>query len=68
MHDPQHGQSSSHAQGLEAKEIPSPSGRGRKMSLDFSSYRSGIFNISNDVGRVKGLGLLAFVVWGTRFT
>ena len=43
MHDPQHDQSSSHAQGLEAKEIPSPSGGGRKMSLDFSSYRSGFF-------------------------
>ena len=30
-------------QGLEVKESPSPSSRGRKMSLTFPSYRSGFF-------------------------
>ena len=33
---------SPHAQGLEGKEISSPSSRGRKIVLDFSSYRPGV--------------------------
>ena len=53
---------------LGAYSIPSGTGLLLPSVLLGGTKERHLFNISNDVGRVKGRGLLSFVVLDTRFT